>query len=48
MLLAARAFRSADIFAGILVWGMLGFLINFTMQRIEDRLLAWRPVSIGG
>ncbi len=48
MLLAARAFRSAEIFAGILVLGMLGFLINFTMQRIEDRLLAWRPVSIGG
>ncbi|MFM9884451.1 MAG: ABC transporter permease [Burkholderiales bacterium] len=48
MLVAARAFRSAEIFAGILVLGMLGFAINFTMQRIEDRLLAWRPVSIGG
>ena len=48
MLLAARAFRSAEIFAGILILGVLGFVINFTMQRIEDRLLAWRPVSIGG
>jgi sulfonate transport system permease protein len=48
MLLAARAFRSAEIFAGILILGVLGFVINVTMQRIEDRLLAWRPVSIGG
>ena len=47
MLLAARAFRSAEIFAGILVLGVIGFLINFTMQRIEERLLAWRPASIG-
>ena len=48
MLVAARAFRSADIFAGILVLGMLGYLANSTLQQIEDRLLRWRPASSGG
>jgi sulfonate transport system permease protein len=47
MLLAARAFRSAEIFAGILVLGVIGFLINITMQKIEERLLAWRPAPVG-
>jgi sulfonate transport system permease protein len=47
MLLAARAFRSAEIFAGILVLGVIGFLINLTMQKIEARLLAWRPAPVG-
>jgi ABC-type nitrate/sulfonate/bicarbonate transport system permease component len=43
MLLAARAFRSADIFAGIIVLGALGFLTNAAVQKLEDRLLRWRP-----
>jgi sulfonate transport system permease protein len=42
MLLAARAFRSADIFAGIIVLGALGFLTNYATQKVEDRLLRWR------
>ena len=42
MLVAARAFRSADIFAGIIVLGALGFLTNYLTQKIEDRLLRWR------
>jgi sulfonate transport system permease protein len=42
MLVAARAFRSTDIFAGIIVLGVLGFLINYGTQRLEDRLLRWR------
>ena len=33
MLLAARAFRSADIFAGIFVLGALGFLSNLLLER---------------
>lgn len=48
MLVAARAFRSADIFAGIAVLGVLGFLTNTAMQKLEDRLLRWRPASVGG
>ncbi|HET7669342.1 MAG TPA: ABC transporter permease [Burkholderiales bacterium] len=43
MLVAARAFRSADIFAGIIVLGMLGFLTNYATQKLEDWLLRWRP-----
>jgi sulfonate transport system permease protein len=42
MLVAARAFRSADIFAGIIVLGALGFLTNYVTQKAEDRLLRWR------
>lgn len=42
MLVAARAFRSADIFAGIIVLGILGFLTNYLTQKLEDRLLRWR------
>jgi ABC-type nitrate/sulfonate/bicarbonate transport system permease component len=42
MLVAARAFRSADIFAGIIVLGALGFLTNYLVQTLEERLLRWR------
>ena len=42
MLLAARAFRSTDIFAGIIVLGALGFLVNYGTQKLEDWLLRWR------
>ena len=42
MLVAARAFRSTDIFAGIIVLGALGFLINYGTQKLEDWLLRWR------
>jgi sulfonate transport system permease protein len=48
MLVAARAFRSTDIFAGIAVLGILGFLTNTAMQKLEDWLLRWRPASVGG
>jgi ABC-type nitrate/sulfonate/bicarbonate transport system permease component len=42
MLVAARAFRSPDIFAGIIVLGALGFLLNWSLQKLEDWLLRWR------
>ena len=42
MLVAARAFRSPDIFAGIIVLGALGFLFNWLLQKLEDHLLRWR------
>ena len=42
MLVAARAFRSTDIFAGIIVLGALGFLVNYGTQKLEDWLLRWR------
>jgi ABC-type nitrate/sulfonate/bicarbonate transport system permease component len=40
--LAARAFRSADLYAGIIVLGALGYLTNVLLERIERRLLRWR------
>ncbi|MET0207989.1 MAG: ABC transporter permease [Burkholderiaceae bacterium] len=43
MLLAARSFRSVDIFAGVIVLGALGFLANTAVKKLEDRLLRWRP-----
>jgi sulfonate transport system permease protein len=48
MLFAARAFRSQEIFAGIVVLGVLGFVTNHAMQRVEDRLLRWRPGQTAG
>lgn len=42
ILLAARMFRSDTIFAGVIVLGALGFVINVVLQMIEKRLLAWR------
>jgi len=48
VLVAARAFRSADIFAGIFVLGVLGFLTNSLMQYLEVYLLRWRPAHSGG
>lgn len=47
MLIAARAFRSAEIFAGIVVLGVLGYATNTAMQKLEDWLLRWRPASVG-
>ena len=48
VLVAARTFRSADIFAGIFVLGTLGFLTNSVMQQVEAYLLRWRPPQSGG
>jgi ABC-type nitrate/sulfonate/bicarbonate transport system permease component len=47
MLVAARAFRSADIFAGMIVLGVLGYLTNYALHKLEDRMLRWRPRPIG-
>lgn len=40
--LAARAFRSADLYAGIIVLGALGYLTNVLLERAERHLLRWR------
>jgi sulfonate transport system permease protein len=40
--LAARAFRSADLYAGIIVLGALGYLTNTILQRVEQHMLRWR------
>lgn len=40
--LAARSFRSADLYAGIIVLGALGFLSNIVLERVERHMLRWR------
>ncbi|WP_372656903.1 ABC transporter permease [Hydrogenophaga sp.] len=40
--LAARSFRSADLYAGIIVLGAVGYLSNVLMERAERHLLRWR------
>ena len=42
ILQAARSFNSADLFAGVIVLGGLGFLINMVMEQAQRRLMAWQ------
>lgn len=40
--LAARSFRSPDLYAGIVVLGAIGYLTNIILERAERHLLRWR------
>jgi sulfonate transport system permease protein len=40
--LAARSFRSADLYAGIIVLGAVGYVSNMVLERVEQRMLRWR------
>lgn len=42
ILLAARAFRASDLFAGIALLGALGFASNALLALFERRLLKWQ------
>ncbi len=42
ILLASRNFRSADLFSGVVIIGVIGFLANGTILLLERRALAWR------
>ncbi len=42
ILQAARSFNSADLFAGVIVLGALGFVINVIMEEAQRRLMAWQ------
>jgi len=42
VLLSARAFRSADLFAGVILLGVIGYLTALAMSIVERRLLKWR------
>jgi sulfonate transport system permease protein len=42
ILLAARAFRASDLFAGIVLLGLIGFLSNALLSFGERRLLKWQ------
>jgi sulfonate transport system permease protein len=42
VLLSARSFRSADLFAGVILLGTIGYLTALAMSVVEKRLLEWR------
>lgn len=42
IIMAARAFRSADLFAGIIVLGVIGYATNVALDRVERHVLRWR------
>ncbi|HTO60410.1 MAG TPA: ABC transporter permease [Bradyrhizobium sp.] len=45
ILLSARAFRSADLFAGVMLLGVLGYLTALGMSAAEHRILRWRAAG---
>src|SRR5262249_59440035 len=42
IMMAARSFRSAGLYAGIIVLGGVGFATNLVLERVERDLLRWR------
>lgn len=42
ILQAARSFRSADLFAGVVLLGAIGFVSNMLLHLFERRMLAWK------
>ncbi len=42
ILLAARSFQSADLFAGVMLLGLVGFLSGVLLSAAEHRLLRWK------
>jgi sulfonate transport system permease protein len=45
ILLAARSFRSADLFAGVILLGLIGYVSALLLSAVEYRLLRWRATS---
>jgi ABC-type nitrate/sulfonate/bicarbonate transport system permease component len=39
---ASRAYRSPELFAGVIVLGAIGLVSNLTLTAVEARLLRWR------
>ena len=46
ILLAQRSFRSPELYAGIVVLGLMGFVANQALLLAERRLLRWRAPSL--
>ncbi|WP_316192873.1 ABC transporter permease [Bradyrhizobium sp. SZCCHNRI1029] len=42
VLLSARSFRSADLFAGVMLLGIIGYTTALAMAAAESRLLRWQ------
>lgn len=43
ILRAARAFRASDLFAGVILLGLLGYASAQLLAAVESRALRWRP-----
>jgi ABC-type nitrate/sulfonate/bicarbonate transport system permease component len=42
ILLAARSFQAADLYAGVILLGLIGYVSGTALSLIERRLLRWR------
>jgi ABC-type nitrate/sulfonate/bicarbonate transport system permease component len=42
ILLSARAFRAPDLYAGVILLGVLGYVSSMAIAAVEHRLLIWR------
>ena len=45
IIMAARSFRSPDLYAGIIVLGAVGYLTNVALARVERHVLRWRGTA---
>lgn len=45
ILLAARSFRSADLFAGVILLGLIGYLTSALLAAAERHALRWRTAG---
>jgi ABC-type nitrate/sulfonate/bicarbonate transport system permease component len=45
VLVAARSYRSADVFAGVVLLGLIGVVANASLSMLESRALRWRPAA---
>jgi ABC-type nitrate/sulfonate/bicarbonate transport system permease component len=45
VVLSARSFRSADLFAGIIVLGLIGLISALLLTQLERWALRWRPAA---
>lgn len=42
ILMAARSFQSADLFAGLILLGLLGFVSNAALAAVDKKVLRWQ------
>jgi len=42
ILLAARSFRASELFAGIVLLGLIGFASSALLAKLEHRFLKWQ------
>jgi sulfonate transport system permease protein len=42
ILLSARSFRAPDLFAGVILLGLMGYASTLVLSAVEGRLLQWR------